>query len=364
MRSPCNTTFQQMLQGDSRMRKAIELDRIGAVVIGRNEGERLRACLASANSTGVRVVYVDSGSTDGSAALARSLGVHVVELDASLPFSAARARNAGSEAAMELRPETRYVQFVDGDCELAEGWPHRAVRELETHPDVAVVCGRVRERDPGCSIYSRLCDMEWSAAMGDIDACGGIFMVRGDAFREAGRFNASIVAGEEPELCLRLRQAGWRILRIDSDMAVHDGAMTRFGQWWRRSVRCGYGYAVGNAMYGNTPARHYVRETRSNWAWGLIVPTALLALTALVSVWSPALAVVYPLWAVKVARYRRMAYRDGWGDALLYGAFCMLGKFPMVWGQLRFVRNRLTGQTAGDRTFAWSSMGVPDDNQG
>ena len=78
------------------------MTRVGAVAIGRNEGERLRRCLTSLLQQIARVVYVDSGSRDDSVAVAQSLGVKVVVLDTSAPFSAARARNAGFDA---LLPE-------------------------------------------------------------------------------------------------------------------------------------------------------------------------------------------------------------------------------------------------------------------
>ena len=90
---------------------------VGCVAIGRNEGERLAACLRSLlRSTRPRaIVYVDSGSTDGSVALARGLGVQVVELDLSIPFTAARARNVGYEHLARTVPTDRApVQFVDG----------------------------------------------------------------------------------------------------------------------------------------------------------------------------------------------------------------------------------------------------------
>ena len=64
---------------------------IGVVAIGRNEGDRLRVCLTSALRDSNHVVYVDSGSTDGSVAMVRELGATVVELDLSIPFTAARA---------------------------------------------------------------------------------------------------------------------------------------------------------------------------------------------------------------------------------------------------------------------------------
>src|SRR5438128_11766742 len=87
-------------------------DMLAVVVIGRNEGERLRRCLQSLGDRRSAAVYVDSGSTDGSAALAKSIGVEVVELDSSRPFTAARGRNAGFDRALELHPHAEFVQFV------------------------------------------------------------------------------------------------------------------------------------------------------------------------------------------------------------------------------------------------------------
>ena len=67
---------------------------IGVVAIGRNEGERLRRCL-TAIPQGQTIIYVDSGSTDGSQDFARGMGLTVVDLDPGQRFTAARARNAG-----------------------------------------------------------------------------------------------------------------------------------------------------------------------------------------------------------------------------------------------------------------------------
>src|SRR4051812_26981123 len=95
---------------------------VGVVAIGRNEGERLRRCIDGLVGRGVSIVYVDSGSTDDSNAMARSREVEVVELDMSRPFTAARARNAGFERLSRINPGVRFVQFLDGDCEIADGW--------------------------------------------------------------------------------------------------------------------------------------------------------------------------------------------------------------------------------------------------
>ena len=117
-------------------------DCYGAVVIGRNEGERLRRSLESVLKLTHRVVYVDSASTDDSVAVARSLGALVVALDAREPLNAARGRNAGVAALRMRFPECVYVLFMDGDCLLVESFPEKALSFLNAHEKVAIACGR------------------------------------------------------------------------------------------------------------------------------------------------------------------------------------------------------------------------------
>src|SRR4029078_12585403 len=177
---------------------------LGIVVIGRNEASRLVNCLNSVKrQTNAEVIYVDSGSTDDSPAAAVHLGTKVVNLDISPRFSAARARNEGFAALVELNPNVRFVQFVDGDCELVPGWLEAALEFFARLNDGAVVCGRRRERHPETSIYNRLCDIEWNTPIGEATACGGDAMIRSDAFKSIGGFRSMLIAGEEPELCLR-----------------------------------------------------------------------------------------------------------------------------------------------------------------
>ena len=244
------------------------MSELGVIAIGRNEGERLRRCLESVMGRGLIIVYVDSGSEDGSVELARSLGANVVELDLSRPFTAARARNEGFERLCQINPQIRFVQFVDGDCEVVEGWLKEASGVLAENPEIGVVCGRRRERFPESTVYNRLADLEWDTPLGEASACGGDAMMRVEAVRKVGGYNPTIIAAEDDEVCLRIRREGWKVWRIDREMTLHDMAMTRFGQWWRRSTRTGHAYAEGSAMYGRTPDRHFVRQTRSAIASG------------------------------------------------------------------------------------------------
>lgn len=315
---------------------------VGVVVIGRNEGARLERCLASVAGLADLVVYVDSGSTDDSVPMARGASVEVVELDMAIPFTAARARNAGFQRLLALEPALHYVQFVDGDCEVAAGWIERAWTFLESHADVAVVCGRRRERYPGNSIYNLLCDIEWDTPVRKATACGGDALMRIDAFAAAGGFRADLIAGEEPELCIRLRAMGWSVWRIDAEMTLHDAAMTRFGQWWQRTLRGGYAFAEGAHLHGSGPERYRLRETRSAWLWGGTLPAAIALAMLALGPWAAWLLCLYPMQIVRVCLQGRRSPREN----CLRAVFVVLGKFPELAGQIKFLWRRLTGSAA------------------
>ncbi len=310
-------------------------DDVAAIVIGRNEGARLIACLDSLAGRVARIVYVDSGSSDGSAEAAAVRGAEVVALDLSRPFTAARARNEGA-ARLGQGGMPPFIQFLDGDCTLAPGWIDAARPALIADPGLALVCGRRRERHPEASLWNRLIDREWDRPPGETRACGGDFLIRSEAFAQVGGFDPRVIAGEEPEMCVRLRRAGWRLMRLDAEMTGHDAAMTRFSQWWRRARRAGYAYALGASLHGAPPERHYVPQLRRAILWGAVLPLLALALALVVSPWALLLLAVYP------AQAARLAARDG--DAA-HAAFTVLAKIPEALGAAGFALDRARGRT-------------------
>lgn len=309
---------------------------LGIVVIGRNEGQRLIDCLTSLGPHIVRTIYVDSGSTDGSVAAAEGLGARTLRLDMSAGFTAARARNAGFAALTSAVPEITMVQFVDGDCMVDEDWLARAAQELDDHADLAVVCGRRRERFPEATIYNWLCDREWDTPIGEADACGGDALFRRSAFEAARGYREDLVAGEEPELCLRLRRQNWKIRRIDAEMTLHDAAIARFRQWWRRSVRAGHAYAEVSWRYRGSVDAIWTTNTRRALLWSALLPAALL-LALLVGPVALLLLLAYP------AQIARLALKGGWRGARHWqaGLFSVLGKFAEAEGIARFHLRRL-----------------------
>jgi GT2 family glycosyltransferase len=321
---------------------------VGVVMIGRNEGERLRRCIASTSGTAARV-YVDSGSTDDSVAWARSQGVAVVELAVPPKFTAARARNAGLERLLQDHPGLVYVQMVDGDCELAPGWLDAARDALELDPGLALVFGRRRERFPERSIYNAFCDDEWNVPVGEAAAGGGDVMVRVDALTAINGYDPEMIAGEDPDMSVRLRKTGWRLYRIDHAMTIHDAAILRFGQWWRRTERAGHAFGELADRHPGLREPDWRRQCRSIVLWGGILPVLVMVMVLFAVVFGPvwllpalAFAAVWPLQALRIAAKRRATLPPR--QALLTGAFLMIGKLAEMIGLARFQMGRLTGR--------------------
>ena len=317
---------------------------IAGVVIGRNEGERLGLGLRSVQAAGLPLVYVDSGSSDGSVTLATSLGVPVVELDPSSPFSAGRARNEGTDELLRHWPETRFVLFLDGDCTLESGFPSAAVATFERQPKCAVVTGHLSERFLEKSIYNRLCAIEWRSPVGPIEdsRLGGIMAARISAFRKVGGFHREVIAGEEPDLAARLGRAGYTLLRIDVPMAVHDANMLSFGQWWRRAVREGHGIAQFYDRHREAGSGLGAREVRSVVFWGFALPFVTIALLWPTRGLSLVLLSGYGLLAWRIFDHYSNSGLSR-SDALLVTRFTLYSKFAAFQGMLRYCLNRLRG---------------------
>jgi GT2 family glycosyltransferase len=315
---------------------------ITAVVIGRNEGQRLEPSLKSVQAAGLSLVYADSGSTDHSCGVAEELGVPVVRLDPTRPFSAARARNEGASEVLGRWPESQFLMFLDGDCTLDPGFAPAAIATFERHPDCAIVTGHLSERDPNASVYNRLCSIEWSSPPGPIvdgKGLGGIMAVRVGAFRAVGGFDEQAIAGEEADFAARLARAGWSALKIDQSMATHDAHMLHFAQWWRRTVRAGHAMAHGYLGQRGASSRAR-RAVISSLLWGFLLPAAMLLLIIPTRGASLLLLAGYGWLSARIYRHYRGA-RLSTSDAWLATRFIIYAKLPEFIGILRYARNRL-----------------------
>ena len=324
-------------------------DDIGIVVIGRNEGERLKRCLQSvfSETNGIgQIVYVDSGSSDGSVEYAESQGVNVVGLDMRIPFSAGRARNEGFLFLNKISEDLKYIQFIDGDCEIRAGWLSFAYSYLESNETCAVVAGRRKEKFPENSIYNKLCDIEWDTPIGKAEACGGDFMIRKEAFQQVNGFNPVVLASEEPEMCYRLRKKNWTIFRLDHPMTLHDAAILRFSQWWKRNLRMGHAGAhiffLGVSAYGGKS--YFIKGITRSWFWAFIFPVSVLMIALFINI---AFLLLYTAYLVQLVRIAINVYKRIPDIKLSFicSLFTIIGKCPQVIGQMLFLKRKLLGKT-------------------
>jgi glycosyltransferase involved in cell wall biosynthesis len=304
---------------------------IGVVIIGRNEGQRLVNCLNSVNPKTNVVVYVDSNSSDNSVENASNAGADVINLDMSKPFSAARARNTGWKVLLQHYPAIEYIQFIDGDCELKPEWLKNAFEFLSQNESYAIACGRRRERYPGATLYNQFCDDEWDTPIGEALACGGDALIRKKCLIEVNGYKDFFIAGEEPEMCYRLRQNNWKICRLDREMTLHDANITRFSQWWKRANRSGFAFALSAKEHGRGKEKFGVRRAIRPLIW-----TGLLVSILLLSIMNPLVLfalLLFPLQIIKMFLKQK--------DKSLYGfkscAFLMISKLPEALGVLELM---------------------------
>ena len=320
---------------------------ISAVVIGRNEGERLSRCLesvAAMDSPGgsVEIIYVDTASADGSAERARSFGAKVIEVNPARPCAAV-GRNAGWRAA-----RARIILFLDGDTILVPDFIPSAMSQF-ADPKVAVVFGDRREINARGSIYNRVLDLDWNGPPGAAEFCGGDALIRREVLEQTGGYDERLIAAEDTELCSRIRSLGYTIIHIGRRMAGHDLAITRFAQYWRRAVRTGYAYAEVAERLQASDSPNWYRQARRNRVQGAVM-LALVAgapiLSAVLGSVIPALAAITLIAGLSL----RTAIRTRWNGAdlqtrLLHGLHSHLMQIPMFAGQMKYLRNRLLGRT-------------------
>ncbi len=308
------------------------------VIIGRNEGDRLVAGLDALVQQGVDIVYVDSGSSDGSVERARQVGALVVELDMSVPFTAARARQAGVEALRAKGNLPDFIQFIDGDCALVAGWIDAAEAALREDPELGLVTGWRVELYPERSLYNAMCEFEWHGPVGDIVFCGGDMMVRRTAYEAIGGFDTGLIASEDHDICIRLAKAGWSLRRLPLQMTRHDADMMHFSQWWRRAVRSGHGFAQIGWMH----PPYFRREQLRALFYGLLLPLLMIAGVFCSGYLVLGVLALFGMSYVRTTKGLVDAGLTGW-EARRHARLLTLSKFPNIIGMAMYHWRRLMG---------------------
>lgn len=308
----------------------------GIVVIGRNEGKRLESCLDSVVDYKVPTIYVDSASEDDSLAIAEKYPIGRIEIPYFKGICAAYARNQGAKKLLEVYPQIEFIQFVDGDTTLSKGWLQKASETFAEKPDVALVTGELLEKDHDSSIYKWVSMIEWQRAAGEISACGGNFAIRAKVFQELGGFNPKIIAGEDTEFCLRVRQAGWILYHAHAVMGTHDTKIGTFGEFWTRCVRTGYSFQQISGLYfNNAKEKLFLRDNISNWVYGGVVPALVILLLLFGYWWGLLLLLIYPLLFLRIYFIARKSWPME--SSVRYALLCTLSKLPGFVGAAKYL---------------------------
>ncbi len=324
---------------------SIQLNNVGFVAIGRNEGDRLKVALRAIqkNYGNSPIVYVDSGSSDDSVAFAQSLGIQTVELDLSIPFTAARARNAGAEVLLEHTPQLEMIQFLDGDCEVLAGWIESGIQQLNQQQNITIVSGRRAERYPDASIYNTLMDMEWNSPIGESLGVPGDMLIEVETFKQLSGFNETLIAGEDFDLCIRARKQGLLVYRVDAPMSMHDANIDRFYQWYQRTKRGGHAYANLYHIHGHTGAKHFRRKIFSIAFWGAAAPL----FTSISAFFAPTACLIFlALFSAMLLKTTVKKLREGnsFRISASYSALVYIAKFPELLGFYEYWKKLFSNQ--------------------
>ncbi len=196
---------------------------LSVVLITRNQEWNVRSLIESVLNKAspflsVEVLLVDSASTDKTVSIASEYPINIIVLDADQRLTAAAGRCVGYQ-----HTSGHFVLFLDGDMELYEGWLEKALEILIQNPTIAVITGDVIDR-PKMTPHD---DFTFKAPLRmpdfpvNVKQSGGAALYRRAVLEQVGTFNPYLYSDEEPELCLRIRRKGYRVVKLAYPIALH-----------------------------------------------------------------------------------------------------------------------------------------------
>ena len=140
------------------------------------------------------------------------------------------------------------------------GWLDEALAVLASHPDAGAVTGRVVDCSPDDK--PDVSAGPSAGALREVRHGGGAALYRRAVLEQVGPFNPYLISDEEPELCLRIRHAGYRVLQTESLIAYHFSPSRMPCTPGRRRRRLYVGYGQTMRYHLGTPLLWaYVRDS-------------------------------------------------------------------------------------------------------
>lgn len=217
---------------------SVEAPALTIIIKALNEEKRIEACLRSVLPTCTQlhgeVILADSLSTDRTVDIAAKFKVTIVQM--------LSADDRGCGAALQLGYQFargKYIYVLDADMTLEPGFLRSAIDYLDAHPDVAAVGGRLVDLQ-----LNNSADKQRSARYAalrqelGVASLGGGGLYRRSAIDAVGYLaHRWLPACEEAELGVRLRCAGWRLIRLPQTALIHCGHDETSSQMLRRLWR-------------------------------------------------------------------------------------------------------------------------------
>jgi GT2 family glycosyltransferase len=224
---------------------------VSVLVVSWQSAPWLERCLTAIDPAEAEIVVADNASTDGSAALARTVAPHatVLELDHNLGF-------AGGVNAARRAARTPRLLLLNPDAAPTPGAIARLADALDAAPDIGAAAGRLVGDDgspqhgfnvrrlptiAGLAFDLLLLDHLWPAnpvsaryyardldpdAPADVEQpAAACLMIRADVFDRLGGFDEQFWPAwwEDVDFCRRLRAAGYRIRYQPDAVFRHTG---------------------------------------------------------------------------------------------------------------------------------------------
>jgi glycosyltransferase involved in cell wall biosynthesis len=210
---------------------------LSIVVPAFNEALELPALLRSLESVQsslrCEVIVVDNGSTDDTAAVARSFNAKVVRSERA---TVANARNVGTAVATG-----KLVAFLDADIVVTDSWTNEVVRLAKTEQLGREITGDVCD----IGVMPSWLEKVWFQPMYRRGAGkylnSGNLLVRRSDFLEVGGFNAGLVTGEDVDFCVRATGKGIAVVARRALHVYHNGYPRTLAGFFRREAWHGRG---------------------------------------------------------------------------------------------------------------------------
>jgi N-acetylglucosaminyl-diphospho-decaprenol L-rhamnosyltransferase len=203
------------------------------IIVNYNTADFLRRCLNSLGSQGdirVRAIVVDNASNDDSQDIVKSEFPQVKLITNKQNLGFARANNQALRSC-----KSKYVYFLNPDTEVQQGALGAILGFMDSHPNVGLAGTRIINPDgsPQPSVETRYPGQKRARQelrgldTGIAWVLGASMIARRALLEDLGGFDERFhLYGEEQDLCLRARKAGWTIGYIPDAVVVHWGGQS------------------------------------------------------------------------------------------------------------------------------------------